>query len=753
VSTVERLLRRIAPPERVVVHATDLGGVAVLKHGDLYLLTDPFGDIHRDSRGLGLYRGDTRVLSCSVLRVDGARPTLLRGDIDENFRSTIQLTNAEVRRDPGDKIAADRSLARQSLGFTRSRTIGAGLHEQLAVANYTEHPESVTVDLAVGVDAADIFEVRGYAREATGKSLPIAVGRDRLAFGHLGRDGALRRTQVAFTGAEVLAEADLPAKERISGAAVILRWRLAVEPRATVELDWTIWADEDLLVEAPPNGAPEVTLGVDPTPIVDEADGAAAYEAWRAGIAAVESDNELFDRLIERSVADLRLLLNDGPGPGERYLAAGVPWFATLFGRDAIIAAYESIAFQPQLAVATLDVLAARQAVDDDARTDAEPGKILHEIRTGEMARTGELPFARYYGSVDSTPLWLILLGETYDWTGDDALVDRLWPNALAALDWIDRYGDIDGDGFVEYRRRAERGLINQGWKDSTDAIRDRAGRTAEPPIALAEVQGYVHDAKRRMARLARRRGETDLADRLEREANELRSRFDAAFWVADRGFYAMALDGAKRPMDALSSNVGQALWGGIVDPSRASAVVSLLSGPALDSGWGVRTFGAGQPGYNPLGYHTGSVWPHDNALIVAGIKRYGFDLEASALAGQIFEAAQRFPDLRLPELYCGFDRGDVGVPVPYPVACSPQAWSAAASLLLVRTMFGARANAAERTLELVRPHLPTWLGKLTVTNLRVGDSSVDLLFHRWRGTTSAEVLRKSGDVEVTIRV
>ena len=752
-STVERLLRRITPPERVVVHATDLGGVAVLKHGDLYLLTDPFGDIHRDSRGLGLYRGDTRVLSCSVLRVDGARPTLLRGDIDENFRSTIQLTNAEVRRDPGDKIAADRSLARQSLGFTRSRTIGAGLHEQLAVANYTEHPESVTVDLALGVDAADIFEVRGYAREATGRPLPIAVGRDRLAFGHLGRDGALRRTQVAFAGAEVLAEDDLPAGDRIPGAAVVLRWRLAVEPRTTVELDWTIWADEDLLVPDGPDRAAEVVLGVDPTPIVDEADGSAAYEAWRAAIAAVELDNELFDRLIGRSVADLRLLLNDGPGPGERYLAAGVPWFATLFGRDAIIAAYESIAFQPELAVATLDVLAARQAVDDDPRTDAEPGKILHEIRTGEMARTGELPFACYYGSVDATPLWLILLGETYDWTGDDALVDRLWPNALAALAWIDQYGDLDGDGFVEYRRRAERGLINQGWKDSTDAIRDRAGRTAEPPIALAEVQGYVHDAKRRMARLARRRGETDLADRLEREAGELRSRFDAAFWVADRGFYAMALDGAKRPMDALSSNVGQALWGGIVDPSRASAVVSALSGPALDSGWGVRTFGAGQPGYNPLGYHTGSVWPHDNALIVAGIKRYGFDLEASALAGQIFEAAQRFPDLRLPELYCGFDRGDVGVPVPYPVACSPQAWSAAASLLLVRTMFGARANAADRTLELVRPHLPTWLGKLTVTNLRVGDASVDLLFHRWRGTTSAEVLRKSGDVEVTIRV
>jgi glycogen debranching enzyme len=750
VSTIDRGLRRIVPPERSVVHATDLGGVAVLKHGDLYLLTDPFGDIHRDSRGLGLYRGDTRVLSCSVLQVDGARPTLLRGDIDENFRSTIQLTNPEVLRDPGDKIAADRSRARQSLGFTRDRVLSGALREGLTVANFTEHAETVTVDLSLGVDAADIFEIRGYPRDATGTALPVVVGTDRLAFGHRGLDGLLRRTQLWFEGAEVIAIEDVPARARVPGAALILRWRLDVEPRARIELGWTIRADE-MTIEGEPIDV--VPLDPGPPPVVDEAVGTEAYETWRAGMAAVESDNELFDRLIERSVADLRLLLNDGPRPGERYLAAGVPWFATLFGRDAIIAAYEAIAFRPDLAVATLEVLAARQAVVDDPRTDAEPGKILHEVRTGEMSRTGELPFATYYGSVDATPLWLILLGETHDWTGDDALVERLWPNAMAALAWIDRSGDLDGDGFVEYRRRARLGLINQGWKDSTDAIRDRDGRTAEPPVALAEVQGYVHDAKRRMARLARHRGEVELADRLEGEADTLKARFNDAFWMKDGGRYAMALDRDKRPMDALASNMGQALWGGIVDPSRASAVVGQLSGPALDSGWGVRTYAAGQPGYNPLGYHTGTVWPHDNALIVAGIKRYGFDLEASALAGRIFEAAQRFPDLRLPELYCGFDRRDVGVPVPYPVACSPQAWSAAASLLLTRTMAGARAHAAAHSLELVRPHLPTWLGKLTVSNMRVGEASVDLLFHRWRGTTSAEVLRKSGDLEVTIRV
>lgn len=750
----EPAVRRIVPPPRHIVHATDLGGVSVLKHGNLYLLTDPFGDIHPDSRGLGLYAGDTRVLSCSVLSVDGVRPALLRGDTDENFRGTIQLTNPETRRDPGDKITLERSLARQSLGIARHRILGGALRERLVVANFTEHPETLTIELAVGADAADIFEVRGYDRSESATTLPMVVGRDRAAFGHIGRDGVLRRTQIAFSAADVLAAADVPDAWRVPGAAVILRWRLEVAAGSRIELEWTVWADESPIATEPGATPPsEPTIGPGDAPRVDEADGTAAYRAWRDGMATIATDNELFDRLIGRSVADLRLLLNDGPGPKEHYLAAGVPWFAALFGRDALISAYEAVAFRPQLAIETLEVLAARQATRDDPTADAEPGKILHELRTGEMARSGELPFAAYYGSVDATPLWLILLGETFDWTGDDALVERLWPNALAALDWIDRYGDADGDGFVEYRRRAERGLINQGWKDSTDSVRDRHGRTVEAPIALAEIQGYVHDAKRRMAGLARRRGDPALAERLDREADLLRARFDSAFWVEDLRCYAMALDRDKRPADAIASNVGQALWGGIVAPERARAVVERLTDHGLDSGWGIRTYADGQPGYNPLGYHTGSVWPHDNALIVAGLKRYGFDVEATALAGRIFEAAQHFPDFRLPELYSGFDRRDVAVPVPYPVACAPQAWSAAAPLLLVRTMLGMRASAADGTLELVRPHLPSWLGKLTVSSLRIGPASVDLLFHRWRGTTSAEVLRKSGDLEVTIRV
>jgi glycogen debranching enzyme len=452
-------------------------------------------------------------------------------------------------------------------------------------------------------------------------------------------------------------------------------------------------------------------------------------------------------------VADLRLLVNDGPVEGGRYVAAGIPWFATLFGRDSLLTAMQSLAFRPQLAVETLEVLAALQATEVDDFRDAEPGKILHELRVGETARAGELPHSPYYGSVDSTPLWLVLLGATYDWTGDRALVDRLWPNALAALRWIDEWGDRDGDGFVEYERRSPRGLLNQGWKDSGDAIRDRTGRESKAPIALAEVQGYVYDAKLRMARLATIRGDAALTARLTREAALLRDRFEEAFWVEDQRYYAMALDGEKRQADAVGSNAGHCLWSGIVSPERARDVADKLLGPALFSGWGIRTYASNQRGYNPFGYHTGTVWPHDTSLAAAGLKRYGFQDEANRLVGHMLEAAQHFSEFRLPELFCGFDRETAPMPVPYPVACSPQAWSAGAVFMFLQTMLGIRAHADTRELELLRPNLPDWLAKVTVSNLRIGEASVDLLFHRWRGTTSAEVLRKVGDLSLTIRL
>jgi glycogen debranching enzyme len=738
-------------PGPVEIHkATDLGSAQVLKHVNLFLLTDQFGDIHPDSRGLGLYLGDTRILSSAVLRVSGVRPVLLQGSMGGNFRGTIHLTNPTVDRNPDAKMRPGEPLAGRKIGISRERLLsGDALRERVRIVNHSEHDERFDLELALAADAADIFEVRGYPRAGRGTNLPVAVTEGRLTFRYDGVDRERIYTHVAFS--EPPSEIEATAAGGPASGWLRTRWTIDLEPGGRSDVTWLVWS-----TRRPVAASDEVDPAPDLFPMppaVTADDGLAAYQSWTRGSTAVATDHELFNLTLSRGLSDLRLLVNEGPRHGERYVAAGIPWFGALFGRDAVITAIELLAFRPQLAIETLGVLAERQATVLDEAHDAEPGKILHELRTGEMARTGELPFTPYYGSADSTPLWLILLGATFDWTGDRELVDRYWSHALAALEWIDRWGDRDGDGFVEYARRTERGLYNQGWKDSADAIRDRRGREAVPPIALAEVQGYVFDAKLRMAGLARVRGEPDLAERLEREAEEIRRRFESAFWVDDQRYYAMGLDRDKRHADALGSNAGHCLWAGIVTSDRAREVADRLLEDSLYSGWGVRTYGAGQPGYNPIGYHTGTVWPHDTALIAAGLKRYGFHEEANRLIGSVFEAAQRFPEFRLPELFCGFDRDTSPVPVPYPVACSPQAWAAGATFLFLQTMLGIRAHAERAELELVRPHLPDWLGKVTLTNLRVGDAAVDLLFHRWRGTTSAEVLRKVGDVSVTIRL
>ncbi len=729
-----------------IEQATDLGNVQVLKHENVYLLTDQFGDIHPDSRGLGLYRGDTRILSCSAVRVAGVRPVLLQGSMGGNYRGTIHLTNPSIERDIGTKTGATNPLAGRKLGITRERLIAAeALQENLQVVNHSEHEEAFDVEIELADDGADIFEVRGYPRTARGSCQPVAVRGSRVTFRYDGLDDVRRSTHVAFS---VRPDDVTPSSgdDHVAPQGWIhLRWSFVLGPGARCDLSWVTWATEGAAGGDPPTFPDPPRLSADV--------GAGAYHAWNRGTTAVQTDHELFNLTLLRGLNDLRLLINDGPADGERYVAAGVPWFTTLFGRDAIITALQVLAVRPQVAVETLAVLAKRQATELDESRDAEPGKILHELRTGEMARTGELPFRPYYGSIDSTPLWLILFGATWEWTGDRELVERFWPNALAALDWIDKWGDRDGDGFVEYERRTDRGLLNQGWKDSFDAIRDRDGHQVETPIALAEVQGYVYEAKRRMAALARVRGDAAHGERLDREADALRGRFNEAFWVEDRRYYAMALDGRKRPADGIGSNAGHCLWTGIVAPEHASAVADRLMSPELFSGWGIRTYASDQPGYNPIGYHTGTVWPHDSSLIAAGLKRYGFHDQANRLVGSVFEAAQRFSEFRLPELFCGFDRDTSPLPVPYPVACSPQAWAAGAPFLFLETMLGLRPHAERGELELFQPHLPDWLGKVTLTNVRVGEAAVDLLFHRWRGTTSAEVLRKVGDISVTIRL
>ena len=727
-------LRTFPARPRPIVKATDLGSTQALKHLDMFLVSDAFGDIHPDSRGMGLYDGDTRVLSCSVLRIAGERPVILHSDPGGSWRGVVTATNPELRKDPGDKMSADETILRQTISVGRERTIAEAYRERLDVQNHGPIAFDCDIEIEFDADFADIFEVRGYTRKSRGELLPIELtGDGGLVFGYVGLDGVTVRTHVEFEPAPVLRPADGD-----HTGSVVARWTSPLRPGERRLIAWTVHATHEPLQAVHP---------LDPEAL----DPAQAHAAWLSRNSIIETDHELINQVVRRSLDDLCLLESTDP-VGDRFIAAGVPWFTTLFGRDALITSLQAISFAPRLATQTLEILAKRQATAVDAWRDAEPGKMLHELRTGEMSRTGELPFAPYYGSVDSTPLWLILLGETHDWTADDDLVDRLWPNALAALDWIDKWGDRDGDGFVEYERRAETGLRNQGWKDSSDSIRWLDGTMAETPIALAEVQGYVFDAKRRMAKLARRRGDDELAARLDDEASVLQRRFAEQFRLPD-GSIAMALDGTKRPVDAVGSNAGHALWSGIVQGEHAEAVAAALGTPQMVTGWGLRTYAAGQAGYNPIGYHTGGVWPHDTAIAAAGLRRYGFDDGADALSSGMLAAAQHFPAFRLPELFCGFDRAATGSPIAYPVACSPQAWAAGSALMLIRTMLGLAADAPNHRLTLDRPILPAGLTKVVVRGIQVGEASCDLLLHRWRGLTSAEVLRKDAGLEVVVRL
>ena len=488
-----------------------------------------------------------------------------------------------------------------------------------------------------------------------------------------------------------------------------------------------------------------------PSVSADEAE--AMHRAWRHSSASVETSDVLAERALERASADLRLLLNSGPGEGERYVAAGVPWFSCLFGRDSLITSLQLMSVRPQIARSTLMILARLQATEVDDWRDAQPGKILHELREGELARAGEIPHAPYYGTVDATPLWLMLLDEYERWTGDLDLVDRLWPNALAALRWMDEYGDIDGDGLIEYQRHSTRGLLNQGWKDSGDAIRNSDGSLGPAPIALVEVQGYAFAARRGLARLARLRGDVALAAAQDDAAERLRTRFEEAFWMDDAQTYALALDGNKRQVDGIASNAGHALWTGIAAPDRAASVARVLTGPGMWSGWGIRTLSSETIGYNPIGYHLGTIWPHDNGICAAGFARYGLVEEARLVAGTMLEATVHFREARIPELFCGFDRERSPLPVPYPVACSPQAWAAGSLFHLVSATLGMQPNAREHRLELLRPSLPASLAGLRLRNLRVGDALVDLAFSGAVESISVEVLRRTGDLDVVVRL
>jgi glycogen debranching enzyme len=700
----------------------DIRDVQVIKDDRTFLVTDRFGDVpDGNTAALGLYHMDTRFLSALELVVNDVKPLLLHSSTERNYSQIVELTY------PFESIDREGVHRKENVSVQRHRVLSGSLFERIRVRNFGTKTRKLRLTIDFAADFLDVFEVRGLARDKRGQVQPARVEKSRVTLSYRGLDGGTRSTTLRFS----------PAPDELDESRAL--FTLEIEPGQGVEL----------AVEA----APEVEGAEGGRATMQQAEDRLGreYTKWRKRCTRFKTSNIQLSQFLDRAILDLRML-TARDDQGTEYIDAGIPWYSALFGRDALITAYEALAVNTDLAWSTLRGLAAHQGKKEDEWRDEEPGKILHEVRVGELARAGTIPHTPYYGSVDSTPLWLSVLHGAYRWTGDLEAVRELWPNVLAALDWMDEHGDSDGDGYVEYRKRSERGLDNHGWKDSADAIAHPDGTLAEPPIALVEVQGYVYQAKKNTARLARDLDDPDLADRLDKEADELKERFNRDFWIEDQGFYALALDGSKRPVETLTSNPGHCLWSRIIDEARAPKVVRRLLSPALSSGWGIRTLAAKQTPYDPIGYHTGSVWPHDNALIAHGMRRYGFDRESQQVLDQLALAGAFFPYARFPEVFCGFSADEVPVPVQYPVACRPQAWASGAPLLMIRSYGGFSADAARGVLYIDRPRLPSWLQRIEILGMRVGDARLDLVFSNNNGVTATEIPRKDGELEVLIR-
>ena len=708
------------------VLVTDLASKTLaVKEGDTFLYTDREGNLdHGGDYGLGLYSRDTRFLSYFRMTINGRDPVLLSSTSERGYMSHVDLTNPDLFE--GDVLA----VPQQTLNIRRVRAIDGRLFERVRVKNYNAFAVWVDVAFGFGADFADIFEVRGMTREHPQEARPPLVRAGTIEFVYDGRDDLRRVTRVSFD-----AEPDRVDVEDAQATAI---FRLHLGPFQTRLLALTI---EPRVGDEDPARQPDFEHAVH--------DLRRSYEEWDRGSTQIVTDNELFNQLLDRSLRDLRALYTQVGEHG--VLAAGIPWYVTIFGRDSLIASHQLLTVNPRPAREALELLAARQGTQVDDWRDEQPGKILHEVRDGELARAGVVPHTPYYGSVDSTPWFLIVYAQHLRWTGDVDFARRLLPAAEAALGWIDRYGDIDGDGFVEYLCRSPRGIRNQGWKDSHDSIVHADGRLAEPPIALAEVQAYVYLAKLRMADVYRALDRPQDARRLEEEAEILKVRFNEAFWMKDESFFAAALDADKRQVRTVMSNPGHGLYCGIVDEDKAVPLAKRLLAPDMFSGWGVRTMSKAAAAYNPMSYHNGSVWPHDNALIAAGLKRYGFTRSTNRVATALFDAAISADYFRLPELFCGFTRRTPNRPVSYPIACSPQAWAAGSPFLMLQAMLGISARAHQNLLTVNLPHLPTWLNTVEVRNLAIGDSRLSLVFRREGEITSFSMLEREGDVRVVM--
>jgi glycogen debranching enzyme len=691
----------------------------VLKHDESFAVFDRHGDIRSEGLGEeGIYHRGTRHLSGLQLRLAGHRPMLLGSTArSDNSRLAFDLTNTDLG-------SGEQFLPHSSVHLSRSKVLWNGVcHERIVARSFVQNPVRLLLTLAYQADFADIFEVRGLRRPTRGRRLPTIISARGAMLRYVGLDGVVRRTRLGFSVPPMT----------IDDRACTFQLDLKDARATTIDLS--------IACEA---GARRGSVGGFERAA---AKGMGHMEHVTRGSARVSSSNALFDEWIGRSTADLAMLtsqIDEG-----LYPYAGVPWFSTVFGRDGIVVAMQTMWFAPDLARGVLGHLAAQQAHATDPVRDAEPGKILHEARLGEMAAVGEVPFARYYGSHDATPLFVMLAAQYCRRTGDAAAAANLWPSVERALTWIDTYGDSDGDGFVEYSRRTKGGLVHQGWKDSHDSIFHADGSLATGPIATCELQGYAYAARMGAAELAASLGRDELAAELRARAATLRQRFDEAFWDEELGSYVLALDGKKRPCRVGASNAGHALMSGIALPERARRVAATLMSDAAFSGWGVRTVAAGEARYNPISYHNGSIWPHDNALVAMGLSRYGHHDAAARILSSLFDASRHFELARLPELFCGFTRRPGEGPTRYPVACSPQAWAAGSVFMLLQAALGLEIDASAHEVRFRHSQMPEFLDRLVIRGLRIGAATIDLAIERQARGAGVRVLRARGDVEV----
>jgi glycogen debranching enzyme len=742
-----------------------------IKDNDLFLVTDTLGNIagcfgHDTAASMGLFCCDTRYLNRLELQINGHSPVLLSSTADKGFAISVLCTNPSLdggaRLEGGDKLepgtetefngTADLGFAplrADSIGINREIVLNGALFEEITVCNYSTGKIHFQLSLSFDADFVDLFIVRGYSRkhkgqllrtlpkeyeenEETGEdySLKTAISNQtsELILAYQGLDNSIMQSHIEFLHRQ---------PDYLKGYTAI--WDLELETHETHKLGYRI----QMLTDNRPSSsvhAPATLVQAKAAELLEQ-------QEWRQQVTQIRSDKNTFNRVIERAEQDV-YLLRQSFGKG-KVLSAGVPWFSTLFGRDSIIAASQILMLDPSIARETLTILADYQGKNDDEWRDEQPGKILHELRRGEMARCQEIPHTPYYGTVDATPLWLMLYAEYYAWTHDTETLDRLWPNAQMAMDWIDR--NSKETGYLSYQRLSKRGLSNQGWKDSGDCIVNSKGELAIGAISLSEVQAYVYAAKIRMAEIARMKKRIDLADRWQDEAKDLKRRFNEDFWMDNLDFCALALDGNGKQVDSITSNPGHCLNLGIFTPEKAYSVAERLRAPDMFNGWGIRTLSSLSPAYNPMGYHIGSVWPHDNAIIAMGLRSLGLVDQALELSKALFDMTLQQPYQRPPELFCGYERTQDNAPVKYPVACSPQAWGTGSIFQLLQMMVNLVPDARNNCLRIIDPALPESINTLSLHNLRVGQTLLDLEFERSGSSTACRVAKKRGNLRVVI--